>query len=95
MRKIKTGSIVKVMRGKNKGKIGKVLAVKIDKRDPNNKIFLFIEGLNLYKKSVKPNLALGIKGGVKEVHLPIHISNVMLYNPEQSDSSVDDKKKVS
>ncbi len=84
MRKIKKGSTVKVLRGKYKGQIGKVLQVKISKIDTKNKVFVYLEGIGLLKKSVKPNPSLGVKGGFKEVHMPIHISNVMLYNAESN-----------
>jgi large subunit ribosomal protein L24 len=86
MREIKTGVTVKVLRGKYKNSIAKVLKVKIAKDDPKNSIYLYLEGVGLVKKAVKANPALGVKGGFKQVQIPIHISNVMLYNPEEQKS---------
>ena len=40
-----------------------------------------MEGLNRVKKHVKPNPVKGIVGGVVDKDMPLHISNVALYNP--------------
>ncbi|RMD77015.1 50S ribosomal protein L24 [Candidatus Dojkabacteria bacterium] len=87
MSKIKSGQTVYVISGKHRGRVAKVLAIKRDKRDPKNSVYVYLEGINIYKKSVKPNPVLGIKGGFKEVHLPIHISNVVLYNPSYTNKN--------
>jgi len=39
------------------------------------------EGVNRAKKHVKPNPVKGIAGGIVEKEMPLHISNVALYNP--------------
>ncbi len=62
---------VKVIAGNNKGKIGKVLKVIVDK----NKVI--IEGVNIVKKHQKPN-QMNQQGGIIEKEAPIHVSNVML-----------------
>ncbi|MBU4487077.1 MAG: 50S ribosomal protein L24 [Candidatus Delongbacteria bacterium] len=62
---------VKVIAGNNKGKIGKVLKVIVDK----NKVI--VEGINLVKKHQKPNQT-NQQGGIIEKEAPIHVSNVMI-----------------
>ena len=43
---------------------------------------VLIEGANMLKRHTKPNPQRNIKGGVLEKEAPIHISNVMLVDPE-------------
>ena len=74
MKKIRSGDEVIVITGKDKGKIGKVL-----KAVDENKIL--VEGVNVVKKHTKPNPSKNIVGGVLDKTLPIHISNVAIYNP--------------
>lgn len=69
--KIKQNDTVRVMTGKFKGKIAKVVKV----YPKTNKIAL--EGINIIKRNVKPS-QLNPQGGTKEVHTPIAISNVAL-----------------
>ncbi len=69
---IHKGDTVKIMVGKDSGKTGKVLSLVIDK----NKVL--IDGLNLYKKHVKPKRQ-GEKGQLVQVPRPMNISNVMLF----------------
>lgn len=75
MQRIRKGDEVIVIAGKaeNKGQRGTVKSVMGDK--------VVVEGLNLVAKHVKPNPQLGIEGGVIKKEAPIHISNVMLFNP--------------
>jgi large subunit ribosomal protein L24 len=40
-----------------------------------------VEGVNRVKKHVKPNPVKGVVGGVVDKDMPLHISNVSLYNP--------------
>lgn len=74
MRKIKKGDQVVVLTGKDKGKRGTVLSAS----DENH---LVVEGINLVKKHQKPNPNRGINGGIIEKAMPIHVSNVGLFNP--------------
>ena len=69
--KIKTGDIVKVIAGNQKGTQGKVLRVFA------NKNRAIVEGVNVVKKHNKPN-ANNPKGGITEKELPIHVSNISL-----------------
>jgi large subunit ribosomal protein L24 len=63
---------VVVIAGKERGKRSKVL--KIDRQ--KDKVFL--EGLNIVKRHVKPN-QLNPDGGIIEKEMPVHISNVLYY----------------
>ena len=69
--KIRTGDLVKVISGNQKGIQGKVLKVFSIK----NKVI--VEGINVVKKHNKPN-ANNPKGGIIEKELPIHVSNISL-----------------
>ena len=74
MDKIRKGDEVVVIAGKDKGKRGKVL-VRVDAEH------VVIEGVNRAKKHVKPNPVKGVVGGVVDKDMPLHVSNVSLYNP--------------
>lgn len=43
---------------------------------------VLVEGANMVKRHTKPNPQRNIKGGVLEKESPIHVSNVMLVDPE-------------
>ena len=68
---IKKNDKVKIITGKDKGKIGSVLKV-IRK---NNRVL--VENINMVKQCVKPNVK-NKQGGIIEKEAPIHWSNVML-----------------
>jgi large subunit ribosomal protein L24 len=74
MRKIRTGDEVVVISGRNKGQQGKVRVNLID-RDR-----IVIEGVNIVIKHVKRGRAR--QAGRIEVEAPLHVSNVMLLDPE-------------
>jgi large subunit ribosomal protein L24 len=73
MDKIRKGDVVVVIAGKDKGKRGTVLT-RVDAEH------VVIEGVNSAKKHVKPNPVKGVVGGVVDKNMPLHISNVSLYN---------------
>lgn len=75
MKKIKKGDEVIVIAGKDKGKRGTVLSV-VQKGEK-----LLVEGINMVKKHVKPNPNAGVQGGIVPKVMPIHRSNVMVYDP--------------
>ncbi|RMG29846.1 MAG: 50S ribosomal protein L24 [Gammaproteobacteria bacterium] len=75
MRKIRKGDEVVVIAGKDKGKRGSVLKVLPDDR-------VIVENVNIVKRHTKPNPAANLPGGIIEKEAPIHVSNVMLYNPQ-------------
>lgn len=74
MNKIRTGDEVIVLTGRDKTRRGTVLA-RIDADH------VLVEGINVVKKHAKPNPMAGIPGGIVEKTLPIHVSNIALFNP--------------
>ncbi|WP_024298646.1 50S ribosomal protein L24 [Methylomicrobium lacus] len=74
MQKIRKGDDVVVRTGKDKGKSGRVTKVLKDDK-------VLVEGINQVKKSQKPNPNAGVTGGIVTKDMPIHISNIGLYNP--------------
>jgi large subunit ribosomal protein L24 len=74
MNKIRKGDEVIVLAGKDKGKRGRVQLRKDDQ-------YLVVEGINLVKKHTKPNPLKGTTGGIVEKAMPIHQSNVAIFNP--------------
>jgi large subunit ribosomal protein L24 len=76
MKKIRKGDEVIVIAGKCKGKTGQVLQVVVD----IDKVI--VNGINIVKKSAKPDPAKGIIGGIVDKTMPIHVSNVAIYNPD-------------
>jgi large subunit ribosomal protein L24 len=42
---------------------------------------VLVEGINVVKKHVRPNPSQGTTGGIIEKSMPMHISNVALFNP--------------
>jgi large subunit ribosomal protein L24 len=73
MNKIRKGDQVIVLTGRDKGKRGTV-SVRVD--DDH----LVVEGVNVAKKHVKPNPMKGTTGGVVDKTMPIHQSNVAIFN---------------
>jgi large subunit ribosomal protein L24 len=73
MIKIRKGDDVIVTTGKDKGKRGTVLRVLAADQ-------LVVEGVGMVKKHTKPNPMKGVAGGIVEKEMPVHISNVALFN---------------
>ena len=73
MNKIRKGDEVIVLTGRDKGRRGKVVA-RVDAEH------LTVEGINVVKKHVKPNPMKGATGGIVDKTMPIHQSNVAIYN---------------
>ena len=90
--KIRKGDDIIVLAGKDKGKRGTVLAVLEDR--------VLVENVNLAKKHVKPNPMKGEPVGIVEKEMPLHISNVALFNPVTNKAdrvgfrTLDDGRKV-
>ena len=74
MQKIRKGDTVVVTTGREKGKRGTVLRI-----FESGKVL--IEGVNRVKKHQRPNPMKGETGGIVDKDLPIHVSNIALYNP--------------
>ena len=76
---IRKNDQVIVRAGKDRGKKGRVLSVVPD----TNRIV--VEGVNMIKRHTRPNPQRNIKGGIVEREAAIHISNVMLVDPESNE----------
>jgi len=74
MNRIRKGDEVIVLAGRDKGKRGTVLR----RVDADHVV---VEGVNRVKKNQRPNPMKGVQGGIVDKDLPIHISNVALFNP--------------
>ena len=74
MQRIRKGDEVIVISGRDKGKRGTVL-----RRVGAEHVV--VEGVNRVKKHQRPNPLKGVTGGIVDKDLPIHVSNVALFNP--------------
>ncbi len=74
MDRIRKGDEVIVLAGRDKGKRGTVLR-RVDTEH------VVVEGVNRVKKNQRPNPMKGVQGGIVDKDLPIHVSNVALFNP--------------
>jgi len=75
MRKLRKGDEIIVIAGKDKGKRGTITLVMPEKDR------LMVEGINVVKKHQKPNPNLGVPGGIVDKEMPLHMSNVAIFNP--------------
>ena len=93
MQRIRKGDEVVVLSGRDKDKRGTVLR-RIDAEH------VVVEGVNRVKKHQRPNPMKGEQGGIIDKDLPIHVSNIALYNPatQKADragvKTLDDGRKV-
>lgn len=78
MQKIRKGDDVVVIAGKSKGKRGKVLRVIPAKQR------VLVAGVNVVTKHVKPTRQ-NQRGGIERREAPIHISNVMIADPQSGE----------
>ena len=74
MNKIRKGDQVVVTTGREKGKRGTVLRVV----DPE---YILVEGANRVKKHQRPNPMKNTTGGIVDKEMPLHVSNVAIFNP--------------
>mgnify|MGYP002630921342 CR=1 FL=1 len=74
MDRIKKGDEVIIISGKDKGKRGAVTRVLDAER-------VLVENINMVKRHTKPNTARGAAGGIVEKEMPLHTSNIAIYNP--------------
>jgi len=72
---IRKGDQVRVMTGRDKGKVGRVLSVDAEKHT------LTVEHANMIKRHTRPNPSKNIKGGIVEREGAVAISNVLLVCP--------------
>src|SRR6478735_4301655 len=73
MAKIRKNDEVIVLTGKDKGKRG-VVKQRVDAN------YIVVEGVNVAKKATRPNPMTGTTGGIVDKLMPIHVSNVALFN---------------
>ena len=73
MNKIRKGDEVIVLTGRDKGKRGKVSLRKDDS-------YVLVDGINMVKKHTKPNPLKGVVGGIIQKTMPIHQSNLAIFN---------------
>lgn len=73
MSKIRKNDEVIVLAGKDKGKRG-VVKQRVDAE------YVIVEGVNVAKKATKPNPMAGTTGGIVDKLMPIHVSNIALFN---------------
>jgi large subunit ribosomal protein L24 len=74
MRKIKKGDNVVVIAGRDKGKRGDVARIVDDSH-------VVVNGINAMKKHAKPNPLKNQPGGIISKEVPIHVSNIAIWNP--------------
>jgi large subunit ribosomal protein L24 len=74
MRRIRKGDDVVVLSGKDRGKRGNVMRVLVTDK-------VVVENVNVVKRHTKPNPQRSIAGGIVQKEMPIHVSNIALFNP--------------
>ena len=84
--RIRRDDTVRVIAGKDRGRTGRVKSV-----DPQNER-VYVEGVNIVKRHIKPRTLRDTQraqelGGIVEMEGPIHVSNVMLIDPESGEPS--------
>jgi large subunit ribosomal protein L24 len=82
--KIRRDDTVRIIAGKDRGRTGRVLRV-----DPGaHKVY--VEGANIVKRHIRPRTLRDTQraqeiGGIVETEGPIHVSNVMLIDPDSGE----------
>ena len=79
MASIRKNDMVAIRTGKDRGKRGRVIRVLADKSR------VIVEGANVIKRHTRPNPQKNIKGGIVEREASIHVSNVMLLDPDTNE----------
>jgi large subunit ribosomal protein L24 len=84
--RIRRDDTVRIIAGKDRGRTGRVKSV-----DPQ-KQRVYVEGVNIVKRHIKPRTLRDTQraqelGGIVEMEGPIHVSNVMLIDPESGEPS--------
>ena len=73
MNKIRKGDEIIVITGRDKGKRGTITQRTDD-------AYVLVEGINMVKKHTKPNPLKGTTGGIVQKSMPIHQSNIAIFN---------------
>jgi large subunit ribosomal protein L24 len=74
MRKLRKGDEVVVTTGRDKGRRGTIIRVLEGDK-------VLVENVNMVKRHTRPNPARNTQGGIVEKEAPLHVSNVLLWNP--------------
>ncbi len=74
--RLKKNDMVVVIAGKDRGRQGKIIRIMPGKSR------VIVERINIIKRHTRPNPSKNIAGGISEREAPIHISNVMLVDPD-------------
>jgi len=77
---VKKGDTVKIISGRDKGKIGEILKILATTNQ------VVVKDINIKKKHIKPKKE-GEVGRISQFEAPIHTSNVMLYSTEKKVAS--------
>jgi large subunit ribosomal protein L24 len=82
--RIRRDDTVRIIAGKDRGRTGRVKSV-----DPKNER-VYVEGVNIVKRHIKPRTLRDTQraqelGGIVEMEGPVHISNVMLIDPDSGE----------
>jgi large subunit ribosomal protein L24 len=82
--RIRRDDTVRIIAGKDRGRTGRVL--RVDARNDR----VYVEGANIVKRHMKPRTMRDTQraqelGGIIEKEGPIHVSNVMLIDPESGE----------
>ncbi len=82
--KIRRDDMVRIIAGKDRGRTGRVLRVDPEKQK------VYVEGANIIKRHMRPRTLRDTQraqemGGIIEMEGPIHISNVMLIDPDSGE----------
>ena len=75
IRRIRKGDEIIVLTGRNRGARGTVLSVDAGSER------VVVEGVNIVKRHTRPNPQKGTTGGIIGKEMPIHVSNIALFNP--------------
>jgi large subunit ribosomal protein L24 len=73
---LKKNDMVIVIKGKDRGKTGKILKVIPEKRKA------VVERVNFAKEFIRPDRGRNIQGGIMEKEAPMNVSNLMIYCPD-------------
>jgi large subunit ribosomal protein L24 len=76
--KLKKNDLVVVVAGKDRGRQGKILRIM------PGAARVIVERVNMIKRHTRPNPSKNIAGGISEKEAPLHISNVMLVDPDRN-----------
>lgn len=80
MQKLKVNDKVIVLTGKDKGKTGEVKRINFKR----NKVF--VEGVNMVKKAIRPTQE-SPQGGIVDMEAPLHISNIAVVSPKTNQAT--------